>query len=144
MTWKELLEKNRVAREPAIAQEIADLRALAARAFADATIEGPLSDDGRFERAYDAARALATVVVRGSGYRVRGSGGNHYVTFLALEAAAPRFQSYAAYFNLCREKRNQLAYIAPGRVSRTEVEELVRELPKFRRAVEEWLGHGNL
>src|SRR2546425_4877748 len=125
MTWKELLEKKRVTREPATRQEVADHRELAARALVDATLDAPLSDDGRFDRAYDAARALATMVVRASGYRVRGSGGAHYSTFLALEAADPAlFTHPAAYFNLCREKRNELSYVRPGVVSRSEVEEI--------------------
>ena len=64
MTWKELLEQKRVVREKATRREVADQRELAARALGDATLDAPLSDDGRFDRAYDAARALATIVVR--------------------------------------------------------------------------------
>ncbi len=114
---------------------------MASRALADAAVEAPLSDDGRFARAYDAARALATVIVRASGYRVRASGGAHHTTFLALEAADPaRFARFSAYFNLCREKRNEISYVAAGRVSRVEVDEILREVPKFRAVVETWLG----
>ena len=72
--------------------------------------------------------------------RVKGAGGAHYNTFVALEAADPkRFAGPAAYFNLCREKRNELSYVRPGAVSRGEVEEILREVPKFRDLVERWL-----
>ena len=140
MSWKKLLDQRRVAPEPATREELADLRELAARALDDATLDAPLSPDGRFERAYAAARVLATMVVRASGYRVKAAGGAHYTTFLALEAADPgSFARFAAYFNLCREKRNELAYVAPDRVSSEEVVEILREVPAFRDLVERWL-----
>ena len=121
MPWKGLLEQRKVAREATTRAEIDAQMDLAERAIADASIEA-VSDDGRFARAYDAARALATVVVRAAGYRVKGPGGAHYNTFLALEAADPaRFSAFAAYFNLCREKRNELSYVHPGVVSTSEL-----------------------
>jgi hypothetical protein len=140
MTWQGLLGQKRVAREGTSRHEVADLWKLAERALADATLDAPISDDGRFDRAYDAARALATIVVRASGYRVKGAGGAHYNTFLALEAANPEdFTVFAAYFNLCREKRNELSYVRPGVVSRGEVDELLRETARFRNLVAVWL-----
>jgi hypothetical protein len=140
MGWKELLEQRRITRETVTSLEIANYRELAERALADALLDAPLSDDGRFERAYDAARALATLAVRACGYRVRGGGGSHYPTFQALEAAEPGvFEAFAAYFNVCREKRNELSYVAPGGVSRAQVDEILREVPRFRDTVERWL-----
>ena len=118
MLWRKLLEQRRVVLEKAYRAEIDAQRELAARALADASIEA-VSSDGRFNHAYDAARALATVVVRACGYRVKGTGGGHYNTFLALEAADPEsFTEFAAYFDLCRAKRNELSYINPGVVSK--------------------------
>jgi hypothetical protein len=139
MTWRELSRQGRVARESVTREEIAQLRALADRYLADARVEG-LSADGRFDRAYGAARALATIVVRASGYRVKGKGGAHYNTFVALRAADPRlFARSADYFDACRAKRNDLAYVAPGIVSEAEVEEILREVPEFAVRVERWL-----
>lgn len=139
MPWKRLLEQRRVVAEQTTQAELEAQVGLAARALADARVEA-VSDDGRFDRAYDAARALATVVIRTAGYRVKGVGGGHYNTFLALEAADPlRFTAIAAYFNLCRDKRNQLSYVNPGVVSRTELEEILREVPRFRAEVAAWL-----
>ncbi len=112
---------------------------MAERNLADARIEA-LSTDGKFGHAYEAARALATVVVRASGYRVKSAGAAHYSTFVALEVADPRrFARHAAYFNTCREKRNDLSYELAGVVTDSEAEELLREVPAFQALVDEWL-----
>ena len=124
MTWKELLEQGRVERRPGKSRELKELRAVAERSLGDARLEG-ISIDGKFGHAYEAARALATMVIRAAGYRVRAHGGGHYNTFLALEAADPKlFARQAAYFNVCREKRNELSYEMVGVVSELEAEEL--------------------
>ena len=139
MTWKELLEQGRVERRPAKEQELKELRAVAERSLADARLEG-ISIDGRFGHAYEAARALSTMVVRAAGYRVRSHGGGHYNTFLALEAADPKlFARRAAYFNTCREKRNELSYEMVGVVSEHEANELLEEVPEFETAVLQWI-----
>lgn len=136
MTWKKLLDAQLVAREPARREELAKLRAVAERNLADARIE-TLSTDGKFGHAYEAARAIATIVVRASGYRVKAARGAHYNTFVALEAADPRrFARHAAYFNACREKRNDLSYELAGVVTGSEAEELLREVPAFQALVD--------
>jgi len=120
MTWKELLAQGRVERRPASKEELHELRSLVERSLADARLEG-LSTDGKFGHAYEAARALSTMVVRASGYRVRAHGGGHYNAFLALEAAdIRRFARHSVYFNTCREKRNELSYETAGVVTETE------------------------
>lgn len=139
MTWQDLLAQRRVALEATSRDEIADLWVLARRYLKDAKVEG-LSDDGRFDRAYGAARILATLVIRAEGYRVKARGGAHYTTFLALEAAdAEEFGSRAAYFDQCRAKRNELSYDAADVVSESEVEELTEEALLFASQVSAWL-----
>ena len=138
MTFEELLRQRRVAAEPPGPDEIAQLRALARRCLADAAIE-MMSPEGRFQQAYGAARALATIVVRASGYRARQPGA-HYNTFLALEAAERgTFSTHAAYFDICRTVRNELSYDNPEGVSETELKEILRLVPEFKRAVDSWL-----
>jgi hypothetical protein len=139
MTWKQLLDGQRIAREAPRKEELKQLRAVAERNLADAAIEG-LSTDGRFGHAYEAARALATMVVRASGYRVRAVGGAHYTTFLALEAAdSKQFAKFSAYFETCRGKRNDLSYDAADVVTEHELSELLVEVPAFQKLVEQWL-----
>ena len=138
MTWAELRAQRRVAAEPTGRDEIASLRALATRNLSDASIAG-LSVDGRFEHAYAAARALATIVVRASGYRVRQSGAR-YNTFQALEAADPDvFGVFAIYFDSCRGLRNTLSHDTVGVVSKKDLEELLEQLPRFEETALEWI-----
>ncbi len=138
MTWQELLAQKRVALEATSKDEVADLWTLVRRYLADAAVKG-LSDDGRFDRAYGAVRTLAMLVVRAEGYRVKAQGGAHYNTFLALEAADPAgFAARAAYFNQCRNKRNELSYDAADVVSGTEVAELLVEAELFALQVSAW------
>jgi hypothetical protein len=80
------------------------------------------------------------MVIRATGYRVRAHGGGHYNTYLALEAADPKlFARHAAYFNACREKRNELSYEMAGVVSEHEANELLNEIPAFEAAVLRWI-----
>ena len=114
MTWKAVLEARRVVREPPARAELAALQELAAHALADASIEA-VSDDGRFGRAYSAARALATTVICASGCRVRSSAGGHYYTFVALEAAdRSRFGAFAASAG----PTSRVAMVFPGKSPR--------------------------
>jgi hypothetical protein len=128
-----------VERRPAGRQELEHLLALARRSLDDARLEG-ISTDGRYGHAYEAARALATLIIRAEGYRVRAHGGSHYNTFLALEAADPkRFVDLAAYFNACREKRNELSYTMAGIASEHEARELLRETEEFEGIARQWI-----
>ena len=139
MTWKELLEQQRVERRAATKKELQELRSVARRSLADARLEG-LSIDGKYGHAYEAARALATMVVRSAGYRVRAHGGGHYNTFLALEAADSKlFARQAAYFDTCRVKRNEFSYESAGVVSEMETQELLREVREFESITEVWI-----
>lgn len=138
MTWKQLLAENRLAAEPTSRTEIKDLRAVVHRNLADAQIR-KLSDEGRFGHAYDAARILANIIVRASGYRVKSEGGGHYNTFLALKTADPAFAKKAVYFDACRRKRNNFLYEQANVVTNTEAEELLVHATGFSVEVDAWL-----
>lgn len=138
MNWNDLLAEKRVAAEPASREEIAELREVVRRNLADAVLPG-LSADGQFSMAYNAARTLATCAVRACGYRVRTVGGAHYNTFVALEAALGQpFAGLAAYFDVCRVKRNDLSYDAADVVTETEARELVRRVQRFEADLASW------
>ena len=140
-----MLAENRVAAEPTSRTEVKDLRAVVHGNLADAQIK-KLSDDGRFGHAYDAARILANIIVRASGYRVKSDGGGHYNTFLALKAADPAFAKNAVYFDACRRKRNNFLYEQANVVSNTEAEQLLMQVSGFSLEVDAWLKkhHPNL
>ena len=133
-----MLAENRLAAEPTSRTEIKDLRAVVHRNLADAQIR-KLSDEGRFGHAYDAARILANIIVRASGYRVKSEGGGHYNTFLALKTADPAFAKKAVYFDACRRKRNNFLYEQANVVTNTEAEELLVHATGFSVEVDAWL-----
>lgn len=81
------------------------------------------------------------MVVRAWGYRPR-SIGRHYNTFLALEAAEPRFAALSAYFDGCRTQRNISEQTGAGTVTETEAEDLLNAVRQFAVDAEEWIkGH---
>jgi hypothetical protein len=139
MTWSELEKQKRVAKEPTTKSEIDELRALAGRNLKDAAVP-QLSSDGRFSMAYNAARTLATVAIRASGYRVKQAGGAHHNTFLAITVAmGPAYDTLATYFDGCRQSRNDLSYGAASVVSDSDADELLAKTTEFRGALEVWL-----
>lgn len=72
--------------EPTSKQELVELREMVALNLKDAQVKA-ISAQGRYEFAYNAARLLATIVIRACGYRVTSRSGHHYYTFQALAAA---------------------------------------------------------
>ena len=137
MTWTRLISENRVTLEPTAKQEIDNLRSIVARCFSDMDIPG-LSVEQRFISAYDAARTLSLIIVRASGYRPKKLGG-HYNTFLGLAAADPAFSTLAAYFDLCRLKRNDSEYDSAGGISLLDADDIVKQTTQFKIMADKWI-----
>jgi hypothetical protein len=138
VSWKRLLVDKRVALEPTSKQELDELREMAATNMRDAHVAG-LSGQGRYEFAYNAARLLATIVVRTCGYRVISKGGHHYYTFQALEAADRAFAKAVATFDAARSKRNDFSYDTPVAISDTDAEDLLQSVEQFAVDAEKWI-----
>jgi len=111
---------------------------IADRDMHDAEVRG-VSVPGRFNSAYSAVRTLATIVIRASGYRVKGGDGGHRLTFDVLALLDSAFDQRASYFNRCRKKRNDITYTGTGYVANTETEELLRIAHAFAGEVAKWL-----
>jgi len=139
-TWKDLLAERRVEKLSVDKAEIAELWSLARRNLSDASAHG-LSPEGKFEFAYNAARTLATIAIRTKGYRVKSTAGHHWNTFLALEVAmGPSMTEIAAYFDQCRQKRNNALYDTADAITETEAHELLDKAPsRFSFADASWL-----
>lgn len=137
-TWKRLLEQEKVESHATSAREIQDLRAVVERDLRDAALPG-LSEDNAFGLAYEAGLLLARMAIACAGYRVRGPGA-HQATFIALEVAlgSPASRA-AAYFEVCRRKRNVLSYDNADVASATEVTEIFREARRLQALVEGWI-----
>ena len=132
------MAEQRVTLEPTSKQELDDIRRMIATNLSDANVVG-LSTQGRYEFAYNAARLVATIVIRASGYRVPSKAGHHFYTFQSLDAANSAFTMTAAHFDAARRKRNDFSYDTPASVSETDAYELVSAVETFQLAVEKWI-----
>lgn len=80
------------------------------------------------------------LAVRASGYRLRSGAGAHFWTFQALEVAiGPDVATLVAYFNRCRQHRNDVMYGPTVDVSHADAADLVRRVVELRRIVENWI-----
>jgi hypothetical protein len=127
-----------VTAETSSKSELDSLRTIVARCLSDINATG-LSHEQRFIIAYDAARTLALMIVRAAGYRPKRFGG-HYNTFEGMKAADPaKFQSFSAYLQICRMKRNDSEYDAAGGITDRDADALVQSLSQFEVDVEAWI-----
>lgn len=118
--------------------EIKDLINLVDRDLKDAKIK-QLSTDRRFATAYNAALQLSTIVLHVYGYRTKGTG-HHWVTFQSLPYTMGKNQKNRAdYFDACRAKRNVTDYDRVGEISDSDLNELLKEVLKFKKDVFDWL-----
>lgn len=138
MNWTLLLQQSRVQRHSGTKQDIDRLRQVIARGLADAAVTA-ISPDLRFQAAYNAVLQLATIAVYCAGYRVTGRE-HHRTTFQALPLAMGNSVAVqAAYFDICRQKRNAATYDQAGLVSEAEVEDLVKQATTFQQNLEQWI-----
>lgn len=115
-----------------------DLRAVIQRDLADASLTA-LSSDRRFATAYNAALQTATMVIACVGYRTSGMG-HHQTTFEAAELAlGPESTVLAAYFDVCRRKRNTVDYDRAHVATETEALEIVERAKDFLAFTEDWI-----
>jgi hypothetical protein len=121
------------------AQEIANILALVKRDLTDAESEG-LSNDWRFNIAYNAGLQLATLVLYAAGYRTGRGESKHYRVIQALPLVmGSQFSSKRDYFDNCRRKRNISEYDAVGAISAKEAGDLLQIVRAFKIEVESWL-----
>jgi hypothetical protein len=108
-------------------------------ALADATVAAQ-SADGRYVDAYSAGFLLAKIVVRASGYRVRG-GENHRDTLSAVPwLMGSAAQVSADALDAARKQRNVDLYDGAGSVDDADVDDLVQRVLGFEREVRAWIG----
>lgn len=138
MTWQELVNEGKIERRQTSPEEIEEIREAVERDLKDAEVEY-LSADRQFTIAYSAALLSAKMVIRCSGYRVRGHGA-HYITFECLKLAMGKpIYKIAKFLNQCRKKRNIADYDAAGRITDTEADEMIKVAKVFSKKVEKWI-----
>lgn len=124
--------------EPTSTEEVAALLGVFAQQLADAEVTTQ-SVDGRYVDAYSAASTLAKLVVRASGYRVKGSE-NHKDTWLAVPwCMGSRTQGTADRLSSARTRRNRAMYDVVGSIEEEDVVLLIMEVRRFHSDVLAWL-----
>lgn len=138
MTIDNLLQRGILVRQEASESEIEDLLKIVERDTADSAKE-EISYDWQFGIAYNAALKLATILVRKSGYRVKG--GSHHMNTIAmipLILGEDKIDD-AEYLDTCRRKRNTVEYDCVGGATKNDVQELREFVIEFHEEVLKWL-----
>jgi hypothetical protein len=139
MSWKTLLQSNKVHRHATSVQEISELRRVVARDLADSAIPA-LSEDRRFATAYNAALQTAKIAIACTGYRIASVPGHHRLPFEGAKLAIGKSaEQLADYFDVCRRKRNEIDYTGARIATATEADELLVHATAFFELVEGWI-----
>jgi uncharacterized protein (UPF0332 family) len=138
VTWTQLLANNEVQRHKTSKKELDKLRAVIARDFADASLDG-VSADRRFATAYNAALQAAKMAIACAGYRVVGAR-HHRISFEVVKLAIGKAADpYSDYFDRCRRKRNVIDYDDAFVATGTEAVEIVVKAKEFMGMIEQWI-----
>lgn len=124
--------------EPTSRDEIRGLLAIVDRDLKDARVTA-ISDDRRFEAAFNAARSLATVALRASGYRTSTQTGHHLKTIESLELTIKADPKLILRLKALSKKRNATSYDSAGNVSAQELELAIATAVELQREVGVWL-----
>jgi hypothetical protein len=118
--------------------EIADLLKIVERDLEDSA-QTEISNDWQFGIAYNAALKLANILVRASGYRVKGQG--HHMNTIAMIPLilGPHKKDDSEYLDTCRRKRNIVEYDCVGGATSEDVKELREFVKDFQKEVLSWL-----
>jgi uncharacterized protein (UPF0332 family) len=138
MSLKELVDQDRLKPHKTSKKEVGNLLRVVRRDLKDAKVEG-LSLDRKFATAYNAVLQAVTILLYCKRYKPKGVG-HHFIVFQAMkEIMGKDYHDLADYFDACRAKRNITDYDYAGTISRTEVQELIKEAEKFLDVVLNWL-----
>jgi hypothetical protein len=119
------------------AEEIAGLLAIVERDLANAKVAG-LSEDWRFNIAYNAALQAATTALAASGYRAAREQ-HHYRTVQCLSLTIGWPGVKIDRLDRFRKKRNITGYESAGVISEGEAREMLELATALRDAVLAWL-----
>jgi hypothetical protein len=124
--------------EPTSRDEIKSLLTIVDRDLKDANVAA-ISEDRRFEAAFNAARTAATVALRASGYRTLTQAGHHIKTIESLELTMKADSKLIQKMKTLSKKRNATSYDTAGNVSKQELELAMKTADELRREVIAWL-----
>jgi len=124
--------------EPTSHDEIRGLLDIVARDLKDANVAA-ISDDRRFEAAFNAAFTAANVALRASGYRTSMQAGHHVRTIESLELTIQADAKLIQKIKVFSKKRNATSYDSAGNVSKQELELVITVAGDLQCKVMGWL-----
>ena len=143
MSLEKLAQLGWYKAEPSSSKEIADLFSIVDRSQADSRVEG-ISDDLRFQAAYNGILTLANIALRASGFRVSLGQGHHQRVIESLEYTlttqdATAREKWVRKIKSHSQKRNTTSYDLAGGISPTELAQVMKDLTTLREQVKAWL-----
>jgi phosphoenolpyruvate-protein kinase (PTS system EI component) len=124
--------------EPTSRDEIKSLLTIVNRDLKDANVAA-VSEDRRFEAAFNAARTAASVALRACGYRTSTQAGHHVKTIESLELTIHADPKLIQKMKTLSKKRNATSYDSAGNVSKQELELAIKTAGELQREVLVWL-----
>lgn len=117
---------------------ITALRSIARRNLRDARLEA-LSRDNRYRLAYEAAFALASMIIQANGFLPERNNGHKTVFSVLNLVIGEEMEDFANFFSGCRAKRHRLSYITSNVVSRDELQGLLEKTAEFSQVTRQWM-----
>jgi hypothetical protein len=138
MSLRDWLKNSWLVEHKTSAEEIAGLLAIVERDLANAKVAG-LSDDWRFNIAYNAALQAATAALAASGFRAAREQ-HHYRTIQSLALTIGWQGGKVNQLDRFRKKRNITGYESAGVISEGEARAMLEVAAALRGDVLVWLG----
>jgi len=113
------------------------------RCLTDLNVEG-ISDDLRFQAAYNGILTLTNIALRASGFRVSLGQGHHQRVIESLEYTLTTQdgdgrERWIRKIKAHSQKRNTTSYDSAGGVSPNDLAQIIRDLPALRAQIETFL-----
>jgi hypothetical protein len=138
MSLEKWVEYGWLKAEPTSRDEIKSLLTIIDRDLKDATVAA-ISEDRRFEAAFNAARTAANVALRACGYRTSIQTGHHVKTIESLELTIKADSKLIRRMKILSKKRNATSYDSAGNVSKQELELAIKTATELQHEVVAWL-----
>ncbi len=138
MSLEKWVEYGWLKAEPTSRDEIQSLVTIIERDLKDAKVDA-ISEDRRFEAAFNAARTAANIALRACGYRTASPGGHHIKSIESLEFTIHADGKLIRTLNALSKKRNATSYDAAGNVSHQELATVLKVAAQLHAEVIGWL-----
>lgn len=129
--------------EPSSRDEIAGLLSIVERSVSDLNVE-EISEDLRFQAAYNGILTLANIALRASGYRVSLGQGHHQRVIESLEHTLTTQDNrvrerWVRKIKSHSQKRNSTSYDMAGGISTSDLAQVIGDLSSLKNQIREWL-----